>query len=662
MTTAPNRLTFLLHRLSGVAEPARVRAFGGTATSKISVLALPLTIAIAMTVGVSPALAGGNSIIPTGQFGAPGSGAGELSEPMSLAVNDTTKALYVADKGNNRIDEFESDGTFIRAWGWGVAEEHPVTKELQTCEALLGCFKGESGSGAGELSGPEYIAVNNSTTSVAKEDLYVADTSQNLVDQFTASGTYVSQLTGACETAGETPPGCAGAGAGFVPFEAVKGVAVDPEGNLWVYYGRNEINVSEFSDTGVFLKGFHSGRSDEPGFTVDSQGDVYTVTGSDSVSKWEPATGTEISAFGFEDTAIAVDPSTNNVFTDNTNGKTGVSLITEYGPFGEPYETTFATGPKEGLVDSHGIAVTASATPTVYATQSAADDVETFKIGILPTVVSSPASDIYPRVATLNGTVNPEGVALTECAFEYVEEAQYNASAANPYAAGHTAPCAEGLGDGSGEIGEGTEPVEVKAEAPGLTTGTTYHFRLVAKNANGTESGADATFQTTPPTTIEESVSEVADTSATLEATIDPSRAPTTYHFEYDTTEYHQGEQAHGTSVPIPDASIGSGETSVAVSQHVQTNLSPGTVYHYRLVAISHIEVAPHEFETREFDGPDHTFTTQQAGGSFSLPDGRQWEMVSPPSKHGAGFEYQACRRRRAGGRRRWRRRHVPVE
>ena len=36
------------------------------------------------------------------------------------------------------------------------------------------------------------------------------------------------------------------------------------------------------------------------------------------------------------------------------------------------------------------------------------------------------------------------------------------------------------------------------------------------------------------------------------------------------------------------------------------------------------------------FDGEDHTFVTQAASGAFALPDGRQWELATPPDKHGA--------------------------
>jgi hypothetical protein len=51
-------------------------------------------------------------------------------------------------------------------------------------------------------------------------------------------------------------------------------------------------------------------------------------------------------------------------------------------------------------------------------------------------------------------------------------------------------------------------------------------------------------------------------------------------------------------------------------------------------------EVSPGHFETQveTFYGPDQTFTTQTVGRPLSLPDGRVWEMVSPPQKEGAQF------------------------
>ncbi|HTA15820.1 MAG TPA: hypothetical protein VK781_13275, partial [Solirubrobacteraceae bacterium] len=67
-----------------------------------------------------------------------------------------------------------------------------------------------------------------------------------------------------------------------------------------------------------------------------------------------------------------------------------------------------------------------------------------------------------------------------------------------------------------------------------------------------------------------------------------------------------------------------------SVVRNVQ-GLSPNTTYHYRVVAVS--ELAG---EAESFPGPDRMFTTQRVGAELVLPDGRQWELVSPADKRGA--------------------------
>jgi hypothetical protein len=54
--------------------------------------------------------------------GSAGSAAGQLSSPAGLAVNATTGDLYVADRGNNRVEQFTSAGAFVRAWGYDVVQ------------------------------------------------------------------------------------------------------------------------------------------------------------------------------------------------------------------------------------------------------------------------------------------------------------------------------------------------------------------------------------------------------------------------------------------------------------------------------------------------------------------------------------------------------------
>lgn len=149
-------------------------------------------------------------------------------------------------------------------------------------------------------------------------------------------------------------------------------------------------------------------------------------------------------------------------------------------------------------------------------------------------------------------------------------------------------------------------------------------FALCAAAVLGLSSAARAAS----PTIEADYVTDVASTSASLGAAIDPNETPVTYYFQYGPSVAY-GSQAPTSPVPI---SAAAGESQV--SQHVE-GLQNDTLYHYRVVVIG--ETQPGEFTT--FDGPDQTFHTQGAGNVLALPDGRKWEMVSPPDKHGAPLE-----------------------
>jgi hypothetical protein len=122
------------------------------------------------------------------------------------------------------------------------------------------------------------------------------------------------------------------------------------------------------------------------------------------------------------------------------------------------------------------------------------------------------------------------------------------------------------------------------------------------------------------PTIAEESVLNVTSSAATLAAKIDPEGAETTYSFEYGTSAFY------GSRIPSSPAPLGS---SGIVAEGVEVrpqDLSTSTLYHYRVVATN---------ATGTEYGRDQTFTTQQAGAVFALPDGRMWELVSPSNKAG---------------------------
>jgi hypothetical protein len=526
-----------------------------------------------------------------------GSGAQALSEPTGVAVNNETGDVYVVDTGNDRVEEFSPTGATV------LAE-----------------FNGSVGP-AQPFSSPEAIAVDNSGHALdpSNDDVYVADTGHDVIDKFNATGIYEGQLTGTCASPGTCP-------GSVIPFGApLRGVAVDPEGNVWVDAGE-QTQVDEFSDTGSFIKSFTNERGTDPGFAVDSSDNVYLVNGFEGVSKYE-SSGTAITEFfGFSSdvSALAIDPATNDLFIDRA------SSIAQYGPFGEPFSEPLATFPSEGLSGSDGIAV--SNAGTVFATQREAGSVEIFDEAPFPGVAAEPVSNRAVSSVTLNGAVDPEGAEVTSCEFEYGTEAGVYP---------RKEPCAQTLPLTGGAA------VPVSANLTGLAPDTTYHYRLAAENVDKlTEVTADQEFTTRGAGISDESVENVEPTAATLQARIDPNGSATTYHFEYDTSPYNTSA-SHGTSLPLPAAAIGAGTNPVLVSVRLK-GLQPGTSYHYRVVAVS--ELAPGELET--FDGPDETLTTATSQGEAhgegcpneqlreeqpfakELPDCRAYEQVSPLDKN----------------------------
>jgi RHS repeat-associated protein len=90
-------------------------------------------------------------------FGHEGTGSGQLKEPHQVTI-DPTGHVWVADSGNNRIEEFGQTGTFIQVFG-------------------------KSGSGEGEMKAPKGIGVDPSNGNA-----WVADTGNDRVQQWTPNG------------------------------------------------------------------------------------------------------------------------------------------------------------------------------------------------------------------------------------------------------------------------------------------------------------------------------------------------------------------------------------------------------------------------------------------------------------------------------------------
>jgi hypothetical protein len=195
-----------------------------------------------------------------------------------------------------------------------------------------------------------------------------------------------------------------------------------------------------------------------------------------------------------------------------------------------------------------------------------------------PDATTGASSNVTASGASVTGSVNPNGTSTTY-AFQYGTTTNYGSQTQTTSA------------------GSGSSDQSAHATLSGLRSYTTYHYRLVATSAAGTTSGSDQTFTTSavPPTVSVSSPSLVTSSSATLVGSVNPHGKSTVYSFQYGPTTTY-GLQTASTSA-------GSGTSTMTVHGSL-SNLTSGTTYHYRLVAISSDGTSSSSDGTFETTGP----------------------------------------------------------
>ena len=109
--------------------------------------------------------------------------------------------MFVAEKANNRIQEFTSEGTFIRRWGAHGGDGTP-------------------GSGNGEFRVPYTIALDGAG------DMYVTDVLNHRIQKFGPTGRFIARYG---HNGGDGTPGTA-----LGEFKEPYGVATDCRSNVYV--------------------------------------------------------------------------------------------------------------------------------------------------------------------------------------------------------------------------------------------------------------------------------------------------------------------------------------------------------------------------------------------------------------------------------------------
>ena len=150
----------------------------------------------------------------SGAFGTFGAGNGQFNSPRDIAI-DGSGNIYVADAGNNRVQKFNSAGSFV----W--ASQGTPTSKCKSTQANSTCLNA--------AIGVSWDATNNV--------LLVADTGDSLIKAFDANGSWVW-----------TSP--AGATLGVInPRDASRG----PGGLIWVSaYEENQIKAFAVTSSGVW--------------------------------------------------------------------------------------------------------------------------------------------------------------------------------------------------------------------------------------------------------------------------------------------------------------------------------------------------------------------------------------------------------------------------
>ena len=183
-----------------------------------------------------------------GIIGSTGNGPGEFHGPYSIAV-DSSKNIFVADRGNNRIEKFSSNGTFITQFGSSCElPDGPGCKDPDG--------NGPMQKGDGQFYLPSGVAVDSA------DNLYVVDTGNHRIEYFSSNGSFISSF------------GMKGVGDG--QFDSPLDLTVDPHGDIFVADSANR-RIEKFDSQRDFISSWKIDSGGPTSITIDPSGNILVT-------------------------------------------------------------------------------------------------------------------------------------------------------------------------------------------------------------------------------------------------------------------------------------------------------------------------------------------------------------------------------------------------
>ncbi len=551
-----------------------------------------------------------------------------VKSPWSVAVSAREGGNVYdveAEAPQERVSEFEPNGAFVRAFGWGVLDG---ASELQVCTSLP-CHAGLEGAGPGQLNWSDALAVDNDSSSSSYGDVYLVDQRNFRVEKFSPSGQFELMFGGEIDKGPHHPgnlctaaylaegdtcgAGSPGTGHGF--FEEVSkktswsengsnSIAVGPDGTVYVGDYRR---VQEFEPGGAY-----KGELTLPGqqfitsLAVDAAGHVFAL--SPAVNERQlvklPASGTFTLEFEGQHTGpLPSNPS-------QTEFKSALEALTT---IGAGNVNVLACGGGECLVEFTG-ALAKADEPLLIASAGSVEPRREGAPGELAELAGPGALDPSEVLHTYDteAGAEPTHLALDSAGNLFVTDLD----SGNPqFRAFHP--------DGT-LYAEFTSPQVVFSAGSGypkgiaIGAGTLYAaafkpspFHIAVIPLSVAASG--------PPEASKQSATEIEPTTATLHAVVNPRGYDTHYRFQYITQRRYEedansfGAGTEQTALTHLGLLVKEDPVSAAVS-----NLSPDTAYRYRVLAESECEPEAHPGHVcltegegvPGGEGSDATFTT----------------------------------------------------